>query len=136
MEGMLVSPTLTWSAAKAPAVALAGVLAFHVVPALGPLKSFKPMWDRYVELREGTEPIGLYGHSEASAFYYSANRIVRIYDTVEMADFLNGPGVKFLIVSDRELERAGPSLFAGSGRLDLVEQSHPSHTLVRYDPKR
>ena len=114
-----------------PAAILAGALAMWMVPALGPRKSMKPMWELYLERREGTEPIGMYGKTKDSAFYYSNNAIHRLPGPEDASEFLSGPGTKFLIALHHSLDA---QMREFRGRWETLRRDHPTHRLVRYEP--
>jgi 4-amino-4-deoxy-L-arabinose transferase-like glycosyltransferase len=114
-----------------PAAILAGALGMWMVPALGPKKSMKPMWELYLERREGAEPIGILGRPKASAFYYSNNAIHRLPDTDTLREFLSGPGAKFLIAMHHSLDA---QMREFRGRWETLRRDHPTHRLVRHEP--
>jgi hypothetical protein len=114
-----------------PAAILAGALGMWMVPALGPKKSMKPMWELYLERREGAEPIGILGRAKDSAFYYSNNAIHRLPDTDTLREFLSGPGAKFLIAMHHSLDA---QMREFRGRWETLRRDHPTHRLVRHEP--
>lgn len=114
-----------------PAAILAGALGMWMVPTLGPKKSMKPMWELYLERREGTEPIGIYGRTKDSAFYYSNNAIHRLPGPEELHEYLSGPGARFLIAQHFSLDR---EMREFKGRWESLQMYHPTHRLVRFEP--
>ena len=114
-----------------PAAILAGALGMWMVPTLGPKKSMKPMWELYLERREGTEPIGIYGKTKDSAFYYSNNAIHRLPGPEELHEYLSEPGAKFLIAMHFSLDA---EMREFRGRWESLQLYHPTHRLVRYEP--
>jgi 4-amino-4-deoxy-L-arabinose transferase-like glycosyltransferase len=114
-----------------PAAVLAGALAMWMVPKLEPRKSMKPMWEQYLARRVGAEPIGMYGKTKDSAFYYSNNAVHRLPGPEEVDEFLEGPGAKFVIALHRSLDAQKRKF---RGRWETLRRDHPTHRLERYEP--
>ena len=112
-----------------PALVFVAYLGWYAVPALGPKKSLGPMWERYVELRAEGEPLGGYGSSKDSSYYYSNNKIVRLKRVSELANYLDQPGSRFLILSYRDQRRL-PHQRLPPGEWTSLVEDHPSNTLV------
>ena len=107
-------------------------LGWHAIPALGPKKSLRPMWERYTELRAEGEPLGGYGSAKDSGFYYSDNEIVRLKRDTELARYLDQPGARFVILSHRDYRKL-PRRSLPQGQWDELITDHPSHLLVVFN---
>lgn len=127
--------SLRWAvAAVLPAAIFAGGLAIGVVPALSAEKSTRALWDSYVADRIADEPLALVGPSEASVFYYSNNRVVRVDDERELAEFLVGTGRRYLIVDDEMLDTVANLPPEERRRYAPIDRSHPTLALLRFTP--
>jgi len=115
----------------APAAVLAGALGWWVVPALEAKKTVKPLWEVYLDQREGAEPIGVYGLSKDSAYYYSNNAIERLRSTEDLLAFLDGPGPRFLVGTKSMLDGARR---AAGGHWEVLSREHPTLRLARFRP--
>ena len=116
-----------------PAALLAGMLGMHLVPALEPMKSMRPMWEVYQAQRREGEPIALVGQVKYGCFYYSNNGIAELDSTEELLDYLRGGGDRYLILEKKTFRRLETHAPAG-GRWEPLAHEHPSHMLVRYGP--
>jgi 4-amino-4-deoxy-L-arabinose transferase-like glycosyltransferase len=118
-------------ASLVPALLLAGELGLRMVPALAVQKSTKPLWELYLERRQGDEPLGAFGQTKDSIFYYSNNSAIRLGEIEELQEFVARPGAKFLILA---LSSLGALRQAIPGRWETIPTDHPTHGLVRFEP--
>jgi len=118
-------------AAVLPPVVLTAWLGVVLVPALEPVKSFRPMWQRYLAERQSPAPLGAYGQTKDSIFYYSDNGVTRLKETTETRAFLSGDAPRYLIaprrVYDDLLRLGGPS-----SRWETLDETHATHGLLRW----
>ena len=118
-----------------PAAFLAGMLGWWLVPTLEPKKSLRPMWDHYLQERQGSgEPIAAYKKPKDSGFYYSDNAIVRIKEWSRLDAYLEGSGVRYLIGPKRTWREILINDPARANRWEVIDQSHSTHILARYTP--
>ncbi|MCP3978206.1 MAG: phospholipid carrier-dependent glycosyltransferase [bacterium] len=118
--------------AAVPALLFAFFLGQRVVPDLSPKKSLRDVFVSYEAHREGQEPIGAYGTSLDTGYYYSDNAIDRIRDSDELAEFLGTDGGAYLVLPKkryRDLRKKNRL----AGTHGVIDEEHPSHVLIRHD---
>jgi hypothetical protein len=125
-----------WSslACVLPAAVLALRLGAGLVPALSAQKSVQQLWSSYLAVREDGDRIGLAGEVKFGCFYYSDNAIEEVGSAMQLREFLAGAGQRYLILprkDHRERFAAAPEHF---GRFEPIDESHPTHLLVRHVP--
>jgi hypothetical protein len=95
----------------------------------------KPMWGRYLALRNAGEPIGSLGMTKYGTIYYSNNSFADLDSMRDVELFVSGAqGDRYVIAAKKTyramLEEGAP----GAGRWEILENEHPSHQLARYRP--
>lgn len=133
MLGAMVARRPSWAvAAVLPPLALTAWLGMSLVPALEPVKSFRPMWQRYLADRPSPVPLAAYAETKDSIFYYSDNGVVRLKETPETLAFLSGDPPRYLIAP----RRAYDELFRLGGPASdwtALDETHATHGLLRWE---
>jgi 4-amino-4-deoxy-L-arabinose transferase-like glycosyltransferase len=119
-------------AAILPPAFFAAYLGWYAIPELGPKKSLRPMWDRYVEARSAGESLGSFGLAKDSSFYYSNNTVLRLSDQFYLLKYLGLPGSRFVILTRSDYRGLRNDPMLPPGEWEEFPVSHPTHVLVRF----
>jgi 4-amino-4-deoxy-L-arabinose transferase-like glycosyltransferase len=123
-----------WAAAAvAPPLLFVAFLGWYAIPALGPKKSLRPIWERYVELRSEGEPIAMVGTAKESGFYYSNLTLERIKRSRELQAYLDQPGRRYVILMASDYRKLRRSEQLPQGRWSVLTTDHPTHLLAVFE---
>ena len=112
-----------------PPLVFVAFLGWYAVPELGPRKSLRQMWERYVELRAEGEPITQFGSAKDSGFYYSNLEILRTKKISELSEYLDQPGARFMILRKNDYRKL-PRRHLPRGEWNELLREHSSQMLV------
>ena len=107
---------------------VACVMGFVLLPRFDPVKSFRPISERFVALSAPEEPYAIFGKIEAPVLFYTRRFATILEDEPALRAWLRTPGRKWLFIERRLLEKLEMPLVPG----ELVEAAESADRAKSY----